>query len=223
MEYLSILNKIQLFQGISENELENMLKCLDANIKQFDKEDIIIMTGSEINSVGIVLSGNVKIIEENIFGNQSIIAEIGEGHIFAETFACAGIEKSPVTVIASSACKIMFISFQRIIKSCSSACTFHTRLIRNMLHMIASKNLMLKDKIELLSQRTTRDKLLNYLNSMVKRQKTTKIVIPFNRNELADFLSVDRSAMSRELCKLRDEGVIEFNKNEFEILDVDYF
>ena len=211
-----IIKNNPLFQGITFNEFERMYSCLSARTADYKKDDIIILSGNKINSVGLILSGGVKIIKEDINGNINIIAELAVSEIFGEVFACAGIEQSPVTVQASENAEILFIDYKKIITSCNSACPFHAKLIENMIELLAQKNLMLNQKIEILSKRTTKEKLFCFFD--YQRNTKKKFTIPFNREEMAHYLCVDRSAMSNELCKMRDEGLIKFNKNEFEII-----
>lgn len=162
------------------------------------------------------MSGGVKIIKEDISGNVTIFAELGISELFGEVFACAGIDHSPVTVQASADSEVLFIKYKKIITTCSSVCGFHSKLIENMLRLIAKKNLMLNQKIEILSGRTTREKLFMFFD--MQRGVAKRFVIPYNREDMPHYLCVDRSAMSNELCKMRDEGLIKFNKSEFEIL-----
>ncbi|MCL2620223.1 MAG: Crp/Fnr family transcriptional regulator [Defluviitaleaceae bacterium] len=205
-----------LFAEIAFSDFETMLNCLSANTKTYKKEEIILLTGNPVNFVGLILSGEVKIIREDANGNISILTKLTTSEIFAETFACAEIFHSPVTAQATEETEILFINYNKVITICQNACVFHTRLIKNMLKLIADKNLILNQKIEILSKRTTREKILCFLNH--QRRATKRFNIPFSREEMANYLCVDRSAMSIELGKMRDEGLINFNKNQFEIL-----
>lgn len=213
--YYSILKKSPLFTRINDDDLESMLTCFGANMKEYNKNEIIFLAGSEITSMGIVLSGSLNLVKEDILGNRMIITEVLTGELFAEIYACAGIRHSPVTVIASNPSKILFLGFHKLITTCSSHCGFHHIFIENMLTILANKNLQLNQKMSLLSKRTTREKLLEYFQYQIEKQSNFEFEIPFTRNELADYLCVDRSALSRELGKLRDEGIITFYKNQF--------
>jgi CRP-like cAMP-binding protein len=193
-----------------------MLSCLSAKTASYMKDEIILLSGDTVSYVGLVLSGGIKIIKEDANGNITIIAELSVSEIFGEVFACADISQSPVTVQASEDTEVLFINYKRIITSCPAACPFHTKLIENMLKLIAKKILMLNKKIEILSKRTTREKLLCFFD--LQRGAAKKFTISLNREELAHYLCVDRSAMSNELCRMRDEGLIKFQKNKFEIL-----
>ena len=214
-EYLSFLSQVALFQGIAADELMQMLGCLNAKKKSYRKQDIILLEGQDVSSVGIVLSGKVQIIKEDFVGNRNIVTEVLPGRLFAEAFSCVHTDKLPVTVLPVADTEIMWIDYRRIITVCSSACKFHTKLIENMLAILASNNIQLNQKIEHISKRTTREKLLSYLSDQAARCGCDEFDIPFNRQELADYLCVDRSAMSNELCKLRDDGMLNFHFRHF--------
>jgi CRP-like cAMP-binding protein len=206
----------QLFHGIAFSDFEGMLSCLSAKTKDYKKGGIILLSGDTVDFVGLILSGSVKVIKEDLDGNITILTELSVSEVFGEVFACAGTPQSPVTVQAAEDAEILFIDYRKIVTSCSSACPFHARLIENMLKLLAHKNLMLNQKIEILSKRTTKEKLMCFFD--YHRGAAKKFTLPFNREELAHYLCVDRSAMSNELCKMRDEGLIRFKRNEFEII-----
>lgn len=217
-KYLKQLQNNELFNNFNLNDLESILNCLSAKVNYYKKKDLIIQQGTHIHYVGIVLSGGIQIIKEDIEGNINILSHLGINDIFAEAFAYADIYECPITVQATENCEIMFIDCKRIIKTCNNACVFHWNLIENMLSMIARKNIMLNQKMEILSKRTTREKLLAFFNTQVQMNHSKKFSIPYNREELAFYLCLDRSALSRELSNMRDEGLLKFNKNEFEII-----
>ncbi len=217
-DYYKILKSIALFEGISEEELQNLLECLSAKVNHYNKNQMIFIHGTKVKHFGIVLSGNVQVLKEDYYGNRSIVAMIDPGMLFAEAFAFAGIKKLPISVLATTECDILFIDYDKLITNCTKVCPFHNRIIYNMLHIIASKNIILSQKIEFLSKRSTREKLLAYLLAQAQVSGKRSFAIPFNRQELADYLSVDRSAMSQELGKLRDEGILHFHKNQFELI-----
>jgi CRP/FNR family transcriptional regulator, dissimilatory nitrate respiration regulator len=213
-----ILNEVSLFKGIETAGIEDILGCLGSNVKHYIKNQTIILTGSEVSSLGIILKGSVQVIREDIMGNRMIVANLGEGEIFGETFACAGITESPVSVVAAEPCQVLMIAINRIVTPCSKACSFHSNLITNLLQLLARKNLYLNNKMELLSKRTIREKIMAYLTSEAEKHHSNSFEIPLNRNELADYLCIDRSAMSREISRLKEEGRIEYRKNYFKII-----
>ncbi|MEA5085507.1 hypothetical protein SDC9_101166 [bioreactor metagenome] len=216
-KYFNIIKKSALFKGIDTNEINVVLNCLLAKQSKYTKDQFVFRSGEKISTVGMVLSGQVHIIKEDFWGNRTIIAEVSSGSLFGETYACVQAESLGVSVVASENTDILFMDIQRIMTVCTSACDFHTKLIHNLLSVLAEKNLMLTKKMEHISKRTTRDKLLSYLSSQSLKSGKPSFEIPFNRQQLADYLSVDRSAMSNELCKLRDEGILTFQKNSFHL------
>jgi CRP-like cAMP-binding protein len=210
------IDKNPLFAGIEPNDFKSMLNCLSARVEDNRKNDVIILTGNPVNFVGLILSGRVQVIREDMDGNASILTELEMYDIFGETFACAGVEVSPVTVSATEDTSVLLMNYKKIITLCSSNCPFHAKLVENMLKVVAQKNMMLNQKIEILSKRSTREKLMSFFET--QRGTGRFFTIPYNREELASYLCVDRSAMSNELSKMRNEGIIDFHKNSFEIL-----
>ncbi|MDR3240196.1 MAG: Crp/Fnr family transcriptional regulator [Clostridiales bacterium] len=207
-----------LFAGIAESDLKSLLACLSAKQRRYDKGNFIFSAGQRPGSVGIVLSGRVHLLKEDAWGNQNLFAEIGEGDLFAEAIVCAGVDKFPISAAAVENTETLWLDYKRVITSCTSACVFHTALIANMLRVLARKNILLVDKLEILSKRTTREKLLAYLSEQAKRNGSRAFDIPFNRQRLADYLSAERSALSAELSKMQADGLILFHKNHFQLL-----
>lgn len=214
-KYLELLKTVSLFRDIEITDIKSLLICLSAKKENFKAKEAIFLAGDKAEYVGIVLSGQVQVVKEDFYGNKNIVASVEKGELFGEAFACADIKIIPVSVFATEDCEIMLIDYKRIITTCPHNCSFHSKLIYNMLRIVANKNIMLSRKIEFISKRTTKEKLLAYLSSEAKKAGSNSFNIPYNRQELADFLSVDRSAMSAELCKLRDNGILEFDKNNF--------
>ncbi len=214
-EFLPVLKKSSLFSGVSSDEIRGMLKCLSARMKCYKKDEFIIRSGDYIHSVGMVLSGTALIIQEDFWGKRSIISEVMPGTLFAETYACISSVPIEMSVVADSDCEIMFLDFNKILTVCTSACGFHTRLIQNFLSAIAGRNLVLTKKMQHMSKKTIREKLLSYLSAESLKSNSSTFDIPFNRQQLADYLSVDRSALSNELSKLQAEEILSFNKNRF--------
>lgn len=215
---LNALKASALFRNIGDNELEGMLKCLTITEKKYNKNDIIVMAGTLVTSVGVMIEGTAQITREDSEGNRAILSEIVRSDIFVEAYVAANAGEIPITVTAMTDCIVAWIPFSKIVTSCSFACEFHRYLIQNMMQVIAEKNIAMNEKMRILSCKTIREKLLTYLSDYSDRVGKDKFKIPFSRNELADYLSVDRSAMSRELGKLRNEGYLKFQRNEFELL-----
>ncbi len=214
--FFEMQKSIPLFNGIAFNDFNKMLNCLSARKAFFRKGEVVLLAGNHLHFIGLIISGSVQIAKNDDEGRVNILAELGASRLFGETFACAGIDRSPVTVIASENTEILLMNYRKIITTCSTSCPFHAKLIENMLGIIARKNIMLNQKIEILSKRTTREKLLHFFD--LHRGAAKKFTIPFDREELAQYLCVDRSAMSAELSRMRDERIISFRKNKFEIL-----
>ncbi|MDR0778506.1 MAG: Crp/Fnr family transcriptional regulator [Methanomassiliicoccaceae archaeon] len=207
-----------LFSDIAFSDFERMIKCLNAETRTYRKNEVILRSGDTVNFVGLVLSGGVNIKKEDNDGRIVILTDLGISEAFGEVFACAGISQSPVTIQAAEDSEILFFNYRKIITTCTSACPFHAKLIENMMRLVAQKNIELAQKIDILSKRTTRDKLLCFFD--MHRGAAKRFTIPFDREELAQYLCVDRSAMSNELCKMRSEGIIKFQRNTFELLKI---
>ena len=217
-DYSETLQKCRLFAGVGPGDLKTMLNCLCAGQKAFRKNAFILRLGDKADSVGIVLSGAVHIIREDFWGRRKIVSRIETGGIFGEAFACAGTEKLPVGVTAGEKAEVMFIDIKRLVNPCSTPCVFHTKLIGNLAVILAGKNLTLLQKLEHITQPTTREKLLSYLSEQAGLARKNTFDIPFNREELADYLSVERSAMSAELSQMQTDGLLLYRKNHFELL-----
>jgi CRP-like cAMP-binding protein len=207
----------QLFSGIDHSEREQLLNCLQASTKRYTKGELIL-AADDLPAVGVVLHGSVQVIEEDLIGNRTIIGRMEKDDLFGEALACAGISKMPYSVEATSDCIILLIDVRRILASCPTACPYHARLIENLLTILAQKNITLGAKIRYLSQRSTRRKLLAYLTDQAREAGSRRFEVPFNRQELADYLCVDRSAMSAELSRLKAEGILDYDKNQFAFL-----
>ncbi len=206
---------VKLFSDIHTDDLSAMLSCLGVRTQQYEKRNVVVLAEENMDHIGIVLQGAVLVVKEDFAGNRSIVNRIGQYEMFGESFVCAGVHKLPVTIVAAENCEIMWIQFRRIISTCSMSCVFHARLIENMMKLLAMKNIKMNQKLEITSKRNLRDKLTAYLLAQAEEEKSFDFTIPLSRSELADYLYVDRSALSRELGKMREEGLIEFNKNHF--------
>lgn len=210
-----ICGDIPLFQGVCETEFEQMISCLDGKYRRFQKNALILAEGQAAAGLGIVLEGCVQVVDEDVFGNRNIVEQLEPGGLYGAAFACAGIPVSPVSIVAAKDSLILTLDIRKVLTVCPNSCPFHQRLVQNMVRILAKKNVILSEKISHISKRTTREKLLSYLSEESKRAGSSHFRIPFNRQEMADYLCVERSAMSAELGRLRREGVIDFQKNEF--------
>ena len=213
--YFSVLRSSQLFSGVSEDELAAMLSCLDANKESFPKGAFLLRAGDTTEAIGVVLSGSVLILQEDIWGNRNILSKAGPGQTFAAAFACSHGAVLNMSVTAETPVTVMFLNVKRILNICSSACSHHSRIIRNLLGELADKNLQFSEKLTHMGQRTTRAKLMSFFSSEAQRLGKYEFDIPFSRQQLADYLAVERSGLSLELGKMRSDGLLDFNKNHF--------
>lgn len=211
-----VLSLSPLFEGILEKDVLPLLSCLTFKEREYSPGETILAEGDRVDSVGLIISGRAHISMNDFWGNRSIVADLSPGDIFGEVYALSGgTSLSGVEVVAYQPSEILFLNFKRMITVCSSACDYHNRLISNLLKIIGDKNLMITEKMRCITKRSTREKLLSYFSLESKKQRNNQITIPFNRQELADYLSIDRSAMSSELSRMQDEGIIEYKKNSF--------
>ena len=217
-KYLNILKQCPLFFGIDDDDLLKMLTCLGARVMFFDKKFTVFAEGSPAKYIGIVLSGSVQITQTDYYGNRSILSDVTAGNVFAEAFACAEVRSIPVSVVANEPGEIMLIDGSHILHTCKNNCGFHQQLIFNLMKDLAFKSIQVHQRIEVTSKRTTREKLLAYLTLQSKKQNSNSFDIPFDRQELADSLEVDRSGLSAQISKLKNEGIIECRKNKFTLL-----
>ena len=218
IKYIPILKRTRLFTGVGDSEIESMLTCLDARLKYYKKGEYVFRQGERISDITVLVDGNLHIQKDDFWGNRSILGEIIVGEMFGEAFAAGDSGALLNDVVAVEGSAVVFFDVKRILTTCSSACRFHATTVKNLFFAISEKNRKLVQKLGVLSKRTTREKLISYLSEQAKKQGSDSFTISFNRQQLADFLSVDRSAMSNELCKMRDEGLLEFEKNKFKLL-----
>ena len=207
-----------LFQGIKPDERNAMLGCIGYHIGTFKKGDIVAFEGDNLKHIGIIMKGSVDMVKEDLWGNKTMLVRMRKDELFGETFACGSDNLSVVTFLVSEDAQILFMPFDRVMHSCTMACQFHHRLIENMVKIIADKNRDLMRKVDVVSKRTIREKLLAYLSIQAQVQNSRYFEIPLGRVELAEYLCVDRSALTRELAKMKEDGLIDYDKNCFRIL-----
>jgi len=211
------LRQCLLFNGIHPSDLEKLLRCLQARQRVCRKNEFIFSAGDAVRAIGIVLSGAVHIQQEDYWGNRTILAHITPGGLFGEAFSCAETDSLPVSAAVAEDAEILLLDYKRIVTTCSSACAFHASLIQNMMKLLAQKNILLTQKMEIITRRTTRERLLAYLSAQAALAGKNRFTIPFNRQQLADYLSVERSAMSAELSRMQADGLLWTNKSVFEL------
>lgn len=217
-KYIPILKKTQLFSGASDEDIEAMLGCLQAKLCTYEKGEYVLREGERVERLMMLVKGELHIQRDDYWGNRSIISMVGVGEMFGEAYAAP--ESGPLMndVLAVEDSAVIFLDIGKLLTVCPNGCKFHAMAVKNLFFAISEKNRKLVRKLGYMSRRTTREKLIAYLSEEAKRQNSGSFSIPFNRQQLADFLSVDRSAMSNELCRLRNEGLIEFEKNRFRLL-----
>lgn len=212
------LARLPLFTGIREEDLPAMLTCLGSYRKNYSKDEMISLENNEIRSVGIILSGTVHMIKNDEEGCHTFLISMEKGDLFGESFSCGSHLNASVSFLAASPCTVLFLPFYRVIHSCRMSCIFHHRLIENMVQMIGDKNVRLMNKIEIISKKSLREKIVAFLRQQSSEQGCSRFTIPMGRLELADYLCADRSALTRELSNMQKAGLIRYEKNTFEIL-----
>ena len=209
--------KSPLFLGIRPEDMAGMLGCIGYYVREFQKGEVIAFEAETINHVGVVLEGAVDMIKEDVWGNRTMLLRSYSEDVFGETFACGEDSLSVVTFVAAENSRVMFLSFCRVMHTCTHACVFHQTLIENMVRIIARKNRELMRKIEVVSKKTLREKILAYLSIQAQTQGSNRFEVPLGRVEWAEYLCADRSALTRELAKMKEEGLIDYQRNFFEI------
>ncbi len=219
-KHFDVLRKCPLFDQIADEQLTALLGCLNTTVVHYDKKETIIAEGDAANHIGIVLSGAVQIMQVDYFGNRSIVGSAQPSEMFGESFACADVKAIPVNVVANADSDILLIDRDKIMYSCCKHCDFHQQMIFNLMRNMATKNILFHQKLEITAKRTTREKLMAYLLVQAKKANNSRFHIPFDRQELADYLEVDRSGLSAEIGKMRKEGILNSKKQYFELLQV---
>lgn len=244
-EALQVAARSALFEGLGPEEIKSVLHCIRGQVRTFEKNQTIVRRGEQSSRMGLVVSGGVRLEKHDWWGNRSILASIGPGRAFGEVYACLPGQAYDVNVVASEPSAVLLLDMSRLTAPCSSACGFHVRLIRNVMQAMARRTYLLTRKIDHVSKRTTREKLLSYLSDQaagegaaggrggdcalraaegvgdparrdaVEPSESRTFAIPFNRQELADYLGVDRSAMCAELSRMKKEGLIDYKRNVF--------
>ncbi len=217
-KYIPVLKKTKLFAGIANDEIASMLLCLDAQVHHYKKGEYVLREGEHLSNIMILVGGRLHIQKDDYWGNRSILEQISMGEIFGEAYIAPESEPLLNDVVAAEDSVVMFFNAKQIITTCSSACRFHTMVVQNLFFSISEKNRKVVRKLSHMSKRSIREKLISYLSEEATRQNSSSFAIPFNRQQLADFLFVDRSAMSNELSKMRKEGLLEFERNCFKLL-----
>lgn len=216
-EFLRTIKNSNLFEGITQDEIRAMLFCLKPEIRKYEKDEFLLREGDIASSIGLILKGSALIIQEDMWGNRNIVSKAASSQTFATAYACAQSTDLNVSVVASENAQVMLFDVKRILTVCNSACSHHNKIIHNLIAELAKNNLTLSEKITHMNKRTTREKIMSYLSSQSNKSGSREFDIPFSRQQMADYLGVERSGLSLELGKMQREGLIKFNKNHFAI------
>jgi len=220
-KYLDTLLKTPLFYNMDRKEIIELLNCINPKISSYSKNSYITVAGFEFKSVGILLKGEATVSKEDAAGNRVVMTVLKQGDIFGEIVVFSSHSKWPATVQAQEHCEVLFLERGKIIGECGKLCCWHRKLVLNMLAILSEKALLLSKKVDYLTIKSIRGKISAYLLEQFKMTRNKHIKLPLNRNELADFLNVTRPSLSREMCKMRDEGIIDFYLSTVKILDID--
>ena len=216
-KYLPVLRGCPFFKGLDDDEILSILHCVNASAISAKQDSYIFRAGDSTEVMGLVVSGCVLIIQEDLWGHRNILAKCQTGDFFGEPYAAGSGAVLNISVAADEDCEILLLNVKRLLSTCPTACGHHQKLIRNLVSVLANKILILNDKITHVGKRSTRDKILSYLSTESIRQASLSFDIPFDRQQLADYLCIDRAAMSTEISKLQKEGYLKTNKNHFEL------
>ena len=219
-KWLDSLKNCAIFHGIARDELEQILDCLKPSVSRYAAGASIAIAGTPFTGLGIVLSGRVAVTKENAAGNRVILAIFGSAELFGEMIAFAGNSLWPVTVVAQEACEVLFLPPERIVGGCPRQCPSHQALVMNLLRIFAGRAMLLNQKVEYLTMKSVRQKISAYLLELYRQGGRTTFMLPLNRDDLADFLNLTRPSLSRELCRMRDEGIVEFHRASLKIKDL---
>lgn len=221
MDY-QFLSTTSLFKGLTEQEIKTILPCLNVREKKYRKGSIILHAGDQVSEIGLVLSGSVNIVVTFYWGNSNIFGHVGKGDLFAENYAAIPGRTLLNDVVAAETTEILFLNLDRLLTTCKKGCAFHNGLIHNLVKISAMKNLNLSARMMHTASKSIRERVLSYLSEYALTSGSMHFSIPFSRQELADYLGVDRSALSGELSKMQRDGLIEFRKSDFTLLEDSY-
>lgn len=220
-KYIDILSKNKLFQDMTKDDINVILNCIKPKISKFKKNEFIAINGDDFKSVGILLEGNAIVVKENVAGRRIFITNLTSGDMFGEMAVFSEKSIIPATIEAQNNCTVLFLSGKKIISECKNICMLHHTLIRNILKIISDRALFLNKHISYLNIKSIRGKISTFLIEQYRKTGRTTFKLPLNRNELAEFLNVSRPSLSREICRMRDEGLLDFNRSSFYIKNIE--
>ena len=219
-KHMQILSGALLFRGIEKSDLNSMLQCLRPKVRSYKKDEFVTIAGDIFEGIGLILTGEATVSKENASGDRVMLSLLAPGDMFGEIVAFSGQSSWPATVQAQAACEVLFLPREKIVGECEKVCPWHKTLIQNMLKIVSERALMLNKKVDYLTIKSMRGKICAFILEQYKKTGNTIFTLDMNRNELADFLNVSRPSMSREMCKMRDEGVIDFHLSSIRILNL---
>ena len=219
----AVLQKSTLFQDMSNEDYESLINCLSPIVKTFTKNEIILMSGETIKHIGIFLEGRASAYYEHVDGSRTLVTNLSPMSVLGEILVNTKTQKSPVTVYAVSDVEIAFIEHHKVYSMCESACSKHRVFIQNILNTIGDKYFFLFDRVSILREKKLRSRIMAYLSSLKNKEGSTSITLPFSKTFLADYLMVNRSALSKELHNMVEDGVIKVNGRKIEIIDNEVF
>ena len=217
-KYYNQIKNSSVFYGMNDEELKGLLECFNARLKKYEKNDLIIRQGDLISNIYLILDGEVNIEKDSFWGRRIIISRLEKNDNIALSFVGSKSVESSIDATAVKDTLVLILGYEKCTCMCQNACTRHKVLINNLFQILSKENLELIQKIENISQKTIRDKILTFLSNEAQKKHSNTFDIQFNRQDLADYLNIDRSAMSFELSKLQKEGILKFNKNHFELM-----
>lgn len=218
---INVLLSSPLFNGIESNNLRDVLHCVGAEKHHYKKWEWVLRRGTIVDKIGIVVKGCIYLMKEDFWGNRAIIEIINPGYLFAESYSTVFPDNIEIDFVSAKDSDVIFINTSKVLNICTSQCQFHQIIVRNLFDMLTRKNRQLIKKMNHLSNKNIQQKILSFLSDMAYINNSHKFTIDFNRQELADYLYVDRSALSSELSKLHVKGLINYKKNYFELLKQD--
>lgn len=214
----AFLSKTALFKNVPPQEILCRMNCLGGVERSYKKGTYIHYAGDIVHTVSMVLTGRVIIETDDVWGNRTLLGQAEPGSLFAEAYACVENEPLLINVLAEEDTTVLMMDLSKVMRTCSHSCPQHTQIIENLLHILARKNLALSRRILHTSSKSIRGRVIAYLFFLAAKQKKDRITVPFNRQQMADYLSVDRSALSSELSKMKKEGILDYHKEEFHLL-----
>ncbi len=215
---IETIMEFPLFSGIAKDDLPAMLQCLGYRVEHYQKGEFLAIEGQHIQQVGVILQGSVDMLKEDFWGHKIILMRMQKSDVFGEAFTFGSNATATVSFRAVEDTVILLLPFQRVLHTCNRTCTFHHRLVENMVQLLANKNQELMKKVEVVTKKTLREKILAYLSQQAQLQGKEYFEIPLGRAELADYLCADRSALTRELSNMKKEGRLDYDKNMFRLL-----